>query len=190
MSNRASQVFNGVSHPDSNIPSDVADLGQPTLVGNGIRKRARSTTVEPEDNSDSISGFRERLREFANDRDWNQFHTPKNLSMGLAGEMGELMELMQWKTDEAILQQVGAGQDGSSGVDDRFVEALGDEVADVFLYLVRLSDVLGLNIGQCALKKIKKNAVKYPVDLAKGNAKKYDELREGGDGGGGGGGDI
>lgn len=102
--------------------------------------------------------------------------------MALAGEMGELMELMQWKTDEAILQQVGAAQDGSSGVDDRFVEALGDEVADVFLYLVRLSDVLGLNIGQCALKKIKKNAVKYPVDLAKGNAKKYDELRKGGGG--------
>ncbi len=154
-------------------PSRAADSILPGVAKLPCRKRGR---IDEGDSNDSISCFREQLRQFANDRDWNQFHTPKNLSMALTGEVGELMELMQWRTDEEILRCAGVS-DGGSAKDPVLAEALGDEVADVFLYLLRLSDILGLDIGRCASEKIRKNALKYPVDLAKGNAKKYAELR-------------
>jgi dCTP diphosphatase len=107
------------------------------------------------------------LREFASERDWHQFHTPKNLVMALSGEAGELSAIFQWLTvDEA--ERV---------MDDPVTaKEVRNEVADVFAYLLRLSDVLGINIAAALTEKIALNEVKYPADLARGNAVKYDKL--------------
>ena len=127
----------------------------------------------------SLVAVRDAMRRFTLERDWSQFHTPKNLCMALTGEVGELMELMQWKTDEEILKLTSSAVESQR--DDRFVEAVGDEMSDVLLYLVRLADVLEIDLGKSAALKMAKNARKYPVELAKGNAKKYNELAAVGD---------
>ena len=127
----------------------------------------------------SLVAVRDAMRCFTLERDWTQFHTPKNLCMALTGEVGELMELMQWKTDEEILKLTSSAVESQR--DDRFVEAVGDEMSDVLLYLVRLADVLEIDLGKSAALKMAKNARKYPVELAKGNAKKYNELAAVGD---------
>jgi dCTP diphosphatase len=107
------------------------------------------------------------IRQFAVDRDWEQFHSPKNLSMAVAGEAGELLEIFQWLTEEQ-----------SRGImdDARKAQAVREEVADVLICLLRLADVLGIDLRTAALEKLKKNGEKYPVSLAKGSARKYNEL--------------
>lgn len=108
--------------------------------------------------------LRDKLRDFARARDWDQFHTPKNLSMALMVEVAELMEHFQWLTAE---------QSGELNVESK--AAVADELADVLLYLVRLSDKLGVDLLQAALHKLDKNAVKYPADTVRGSARKYNE---------------
>ena len=103
-----------------------------------------------------------RIQEFADARDWEQFHSPKNLSMALAGEAGELLEIFQWLTE-----------DQSSGLDNSTLQAVEEEIADLFIYLVRLADKLDIDIRQAVNAKLELNEKKYPVDLARGNAKKY-----------------
>lgn len=101
------------------------------------------------------------------ERDWEQFHTPKNLVMALAGEAGELTEIFQWLTPEEsvrIMEDAGIG------------EAVRQELADVLQYIIRLSDVLGIDIEQALWKKLLANAEKYPISEAKGNAKKYTDF--------------
>ena len=105
------------------------------------------------------------LRRFAAKRDWDQFHSPKNLSIALSVEAAELMEHFQWLTEPQ-----------SAKVKDRKLEAIEEEIGDVLLYLLRLSDKLGIDPALAARKKLKKNAIKYPVKKARGNAKKYTEL--------------
>jgi dCTP diphosphatase len=107
----------------------------------------------------------ETLEQFARERDWNQFHTPKNLVMALSVEVAELMEEFQWLTE-----------DQSSHLTAENLAKVKDEIGDVFNYLVRLSSKLDIDLIAAANDKIKKNAVKYPVEKAKGNAKKYTEL--------------
>lgn len=107
------------------------------------------------------------LRSFADARDWAQFHSPKNLVMALTGEVGELTELFQWMTEE---QSRNACSDASTAL------KIEQELADVLLYLVRLSDVLGVDLRLAAENKIKLNAEKYPVGRAYGSSKKYNEL--------------
>jgi NTP pyrophosphatase (non-canonical NTP hydrolase) len=114
---------------------------------------------------DSVDGLRKRSRQFATVRDWEQFHTPKNLAIALSVEAGELLEHFQWLTPEQAAHLPA----------DR-LEHLRLEMADVFLYLVRLADQLDVDLIQAALDKLDINAKKYPVELAKGNAKKYTEL--------------
>ena len=106
-----------------------------------------------------------RLRLFAAEREWEQFHTPKNLSMARAGEAGELLEIFQWLTPEE-----------SSDVMDRRRVAVTDELADVLIYLVRLADVLDVDLMTAAMDKVERNETRYPPGLARGNAGKYDEL--------------
>jgi dCTP diphosphatase len=113
----------------------------------------------------SIDELKLALRSFAEERDWDQFHSPKNLSMALAGEAGELLEHFQWLTE-----------DQSKNLSDQQLLAVADEIADVQLYLVRLADKLGLDIMAECNRKIEVNAVKYPIDKSKGTAKKYTEL--------------
>ncbi|MCX7192153.1 MAG: nucleotide pyrophosphohydrolase [Proteobacteria bacterium] len=108
--------------------------------------------------------LRDKLRVFAEARDWDQFHSPKNLSMALMVEVAELMEHFQWLTEA---QSVNLAEEKKRPVEE--------ELADVLLYLVRISDKLGVDLLKAALDKLEKNAVKYPADLVRGSAKKYSE---------------
>lgn len=116
--------------------------------------------------ADSLAALTDALRAFAAERDWDQFHTPKNLVMALSVEVSELMEHFQWLTPEA-----------SATLTDQQREAVSDELADVLLYLVRLADKVDVELIAAAKAKIAKNAAKYPVDLARGSMRKYTELK-------------
>jgi len=111
-----------------------------------------------------LDALRERIREFAAERDWDRFHSPKNLSMALAAEAGELLELFQWLTEEE-----------SRTLDPAKLVQVRHELADVFIYLVRLADRVGVDLLDAAAEKIAINAEKYPVDRVKGDARKYSE---------------
>lgn len=107
---------------------------------------------------------RARLREFARERDWDQFHSPKNLAMALAAEAGELIEHFQWISE------------GDSYKLDASAKAeVEHEIADVMLYLIRLADRLDIDVADAVDKKLAVNEAKYPQDLVRGSAKKYTE---------------
>ncbi len=108
-----------------------------------------------------IEQLRERLRAFARARDWEQFHSPKNLSMALIVEAAELVEHFQWLTEPQSTQ-----------LDPKTFQAVEEEVADVFIYLVRLSDLLGIDLLDAAKRKIALNEKKYPADEVRGSAEK------------------
>ena len=112
-----------------------------------------------------LEGLRDELRNFAAARDWDQFHSPKNLAMALTVEAGELLEIFQWLTEEQ-----------SRSLEPKAHAAVSDEIADVLLYLVRLGDQLGIDPVAAAKRKLVENARKYPADKARGNSKKYTEL--------------
>lgn len=113
--------------------------------------------------------LQQRLRDFAADRDWGRFHSPKNLVMALSGEVGELTEIFQWLTlDEAT----GIMQDQESA------EHIRHELADVLGYLLRLADVLDVDLESSLLAKLELNETRYPVHLARGSAKKYTEFEK------------
>ncbi|MER7113996.1 nucleotide pyrophosphohydrolase [Saccharomonospora azurea] len=116
-----------------------------------------------------FADLQHRLRDFADERDWHRFHTPKNLAMALAGEAGELVEIFQWLTPE----QSRAVMD-----DPRIAEQVRHELADVLAYLVRLADVLDVDLLSASADKLRVNEAKYPVELARGRADKYDRLRD------------
>ena len=112
-----------------------------------------------------VDALTRRLRAFAVERDWDQFHTPKNLAMALSVEAAELLELFQWLTPEQS-RQVG---------NDLPHNAVADELADVMIYLVRLADVLGIDLDAAVETKLAKNAAKYPADVVRGSASKREE---------------
>lgn len=115
--------------------------------------------------SHEIKELQSELRRFADERDWGQFHTPKNLAASLSIEAAEVLEHFQWMTDE---------QSGRLTEEQR--TRVGHEIADVLLYLLQLSDKLGIDPLAAAREKLVINSAKYPVDRAKGNSKKYTEL--------------
>ena len=110
--------------------------------------------------------IKDKLRAFAAERDWDQFHTPKNLVMALSGEVGELTEIFQWLSPEESTKGKMSPAQFSN---------IEEEIADVYLYLVRLADKLDIDVEQAALNKLKINAEKYPVELSKSNAVKYNK---------------
>ena len=114
-----------------------------------------------------LADLQRRLRAFADERDWNRFHTPKNLAMALAGEVGELLEIFQWLTPE---------QSNNVMSDARTVEHVRHELADVLSYLLRLADVLEVDLAAALVEKMRVNEAKYPVEEARGRADKYDRL--------------
>lgn len=116
-------------------------------------------------NEDTLLSLRAALRSFAAERDWERFHTPKNLAMALAGEAGEVIEHFQWLTSEE-----------SAALPDAERAAVALELADVLLYLVRLADVLQIDLADAARRKLAINADRYPVAKAHGRAAKYDRL--------------
>jgi dCTP diphosphatase len=111
-----------------------------------------------------LAGLRDRLRAFVAERDWDQFHSPKNLSMALAVEAAELVEIFQWLTEaeSALLDE------------DRRVRVEA-ELADILVYLVRIADRLDVDLLQAAAIKLEENARKYPAERVRGKALKYDE---------------
>ena len=117
------------------------------------------------DANNAVKGLRNQIRKFSKERDWDQFHSPKNLSMALAVETAELMEHFQWLTEQQ-----------SKRLERKKHAAIEEEIGDVLIYLLRLSDKLGIDCIAAAKKKLKKNAAKYPVHKSKGSAKKYTEF--------------
>lgn len=115
--------------------------------------------------TDKLETLRAQLAAFAAERDWDQFHNPKNLAMALAGEAGELVEHFQWLSFEQAADLPAATR-----------EEVALECADVLLFLLRLCDKLGIDLGAAADRKLQLNAKKYPVEKSRGKATKYDKL--------------
>lgn len=115
--------------------------------------------------TDTLLLLRDRLRAFAAERDWERFHTPKNLAMALAGEAGEVIEHFQWLSAEQSEQLDQASRD-----------EIALELADVLLYLVRLADVLNVDLADATQRKLAINARRYPVHKAYGRSDKYNKL--------------
>jgi len=115
--------------------------------------------------SSDLNELKHRLREFAEARDWDQFHSPKNLSMALSVEVSEFVEHFQWLTE-----------DQSKTLPKDKLAEVETELADTLIYLIRLADKLDIDLLHAAENKIEVNEKKYPVDKAKGNAKKYTDL--------------
>mmetsp|Transcript_16496 Transcript_16496/g.24843 ORF Transcript_16496/g.24843 Transcript_16496/m.24843 type:complete len:173 (+) Transcript_16496:85-603(+) len=104
------------------------------------------------------------MREFAEERDWNQFHLPRNLLLALVGEVGELSEIFQWK---------GEVKPGCPSFKEEERVHLGEELSDVLLYLIRLADRCNIDLASAVIRKMKMNAEKYPAKQARGRSDKY-----------------
>ncbi|CAL5031028.1 unnamed protein product [Urochloa decumbens] len=107
----------------------------------------------------SLKELSKKLNDFAKERDWEQYHSPRNLLLAMIAEVGELSELFMWK---------GEVRKGLADWDEAEKEHLGEELSDVLLYLIRLSDICGVDLGDAATRKIVKNAVKYPAPSKEG----------------------
>jgi NTP pyrophosphatase (non-canonical NTP hydrolase) len=114
-----------------------------------------------------LKAMLKQQRAFVRERNWERFHTPKNLSMALAGEAAELMEIFQW---------LSQSESKSIMKDPAKAMAVRHELADILSYLLRISDVLDVDLEPAFREKMEHNRQKYPVKLAKGNARKYYEL--------------
>jgi NTP pyrophosphatase (non-canonical NTP hydrolase) len=111
-----------------------------------------------------LAELKERLRVFVAERDWGQFHSPKNLAMALSVEASELVELFQWLTEAQ-----------SAAADEKLRLRAAEELADVLWFLVRIADVLDIDLLQAAESKLARNAEKYPAERVRGQARKYDQ---------------
>jgi dCTP diphosphatase len=111
-----------------------------------------------------LNDLRLALRAFAAEREWNQFHNPKNLAMAISIEAAEIMEHFQWASEQESLV-----------LDNKRRERVGEELADVLMYTVRLADQLGIDLLAAAAAKMRVNAERYPAERVRGQAKKYDE---------------
>ena len=114
-----------------------------------------------------IDAIQKHLRAFAEERDWNQFHSPKNIATALAVEAAELLENFQWLTEDQSRRLKERPED---------YQATREEIADVQIYLLRLADLLEVDLDTAVRDKLRQNAEKYPVALAKGKALKYNRL--------------
>ncbi len=114
---------------------------------------------------DSLDTLKSRIREFVFSRQWERYHTPKNLAMALIVEAAELVERFQWLSPEE-----------SAALEPERREQVRQEIADVLIYLTRLADLLDIDLLEAAADKLEINARKYPVEQARGNAAKYNEF--------------
>lgn len=115
----------------------------------------------------NLEALIEKINTFAVERDWDQFHSVKNLSMALNVEASELLEIFQWMSEK-----------DSSSIEPgtKNYQKVKEEVADIFIYLLRIVGKMNLNLEEIVLQKLDENGKKYPVELSKGNSKKYTEL--------------
>ncbi|MDD2853723.1 MAG: nucleotide pyrophosphohydrolase [Desulfuromonadaceae bacterium] len=116
---------------------------------------------------ESLESLRDQLRVFAKNREWDQYHTPKNLSMALIAEAAELVEHFQWVEG-----------DKSHLLEEKTRRSVEEELADILIYLVRISDKLEVDLYEAAERKLAINERKYPADKVRGSAKKYTEYEE------------
>jgi len=116
--------------------------------------------------TDSLDNLRARINQFVCERDWAQFHSPKNLSMAMIVEAGEVVEHFQWMTESE-----------SRNLDAEKKAQVGQELSDTLVYLLRIAEVCGIDLIDAANKKIDLNAKKYPVEKAKGSNAKYTEYQ-------------
>ena len=112
-----------------------------------------------------LKSYQEKLSKFAKERDWDQFHSIKNLSMALSVEASELLEHFQWANDETKVEDL----------DEQKRQKVEDELIDIFIYWVRLTDKMNLSFENAFERKFKENCEKYPADKVKGKSKKYNE---------------
>jgi len=119
------------------------------------------------DDSTSVSALKEKVAKFRDERDWLKFHNPKDLSIALSVETAELEELFLWKDDKSVKRMRN---------DRKQLKRIKEEVADIGIYLLSLSNVLGIDLSAAVAQKLVLNAQKYPIEKSKGSSKKYDEL--------------
>lgn len=112
--------------------------------------------------------LKEKILEFRRERDWERFHTPKDLAVSLILEASELLENFQWKNDREISRMLRNGPS----------ESIGEEIADIAIYLMYLCNDLGIDIEDAVKRKLAVNREKYPAHMVRGSAKKYDEYRD------------
>ncbi|MFN3479992.1 MAG: nucleotide pyrophosphohydrolase [Thermodesulfovibrionales bacterium] len=113
-----------------------------------------------------MDSLRSRLKTFATERDWEKFHSPKNLAMALSVEVSEIVELFQWLTEEE-----------SYNLPQERFQRLKEEIGDVMIYLTKLADKFGIDPVEAAKEKVEINEKKYPADMVRGKAKKYNEYK-------------
>lgn len=116
---------------------------------------------------DSVKELQQKVTEFRDHRDWRQFHTPKELATAISVEAAELQDCFKWKNDAEVTKYL----DSEKKVN------VEEEMGDVLIYLLNLADVIDVDILKAASEKLAKNEAKYPVEKAKGNAKKYTEFK-------------
>lgn len=112
----------------------------------------------------NVELLKRQLADFVRERDWSQFHSPKNLSMALSVEAAELLEIFQWQTEQQ-----------SSDLDVETQSRVAEELADILLYSLLISDRLGIDLIAAAQTKLQSNARKYPADRVRGSARKYSD---------------
>jgi len=132
-------------------------------------KNSKAPRKAPVKKLDSWQALTAAIRRFRDERDWSQFHTPKNLAAAIAIEAAELQERFLWKTDKEIEKDLKGGPKR---------EAVIEEIADVLMFALLLADRLDIDVAKAITDKLAANELKYPVALARGNARKYTELRE------------
>jgi len=116
----------------------------------------------------NIGIIKEKLRDFSKERDWEKFHNPKNLATALSVEASELLEIFQWSNDGGL----------SEINDPKKRKEIEKEIADIFNYLLKLVDILNMDLEKAALEKIKENGEKYPIEQSKGKSVKYSQFND------------
>lgn len=134
-----------------------------------LRRNAEASREAEEDPTwqDSLVAIMSRLRDFRVERDWERFHTPRSLAVSISIEAGELLEQFQWVNDEELARHVKERH-----------ASIREELADVVIYAVQLSDVLGIPLGEAIHNKISLNESRYPAEAARGSSSKYTELAD------------
>lgn len=121
------------------------------------------------DNDTPIQVLRELVAAFASERDWDQFHSPKNLAMALAVEVAELMELFQWKTE---------AQSWTVGDDPTMLQRAREELADIAIFVLNLCNRLNIDLASAITEKLQANAEKYPAEIVRGSPDKYTKYKD------------
>jgi NTP pyrophosphatase (non-canonical NTP hydrolase) len=150
--------------PDEFVLAIVKHIDREGIDATAVDYRIWS--IERDMTADDFSDLRAEVSHFAYEREWDQFHSVKNLFLALVGEMGEVAELIQWKSDVEIEDYLKTS-DGNA--------RMSEELADVFIYLMRLAEKAGVDLTQVTYKKLSINEEKYSIDSSRGNATKYNE---------------